>query len=281
MGNTVSVCSPRCSSSSPPAAGDVERLVASLYPQPDIPPSVRRLTTRARVGGLGPLTVETASPAEAPLAAPTVATTGAPTEPAMAALTTTLTGPAIAAACAAQPVVECALVAADVTAPSHRSLVAPLGHERYLLKVTLSRDAHDKLERAQALLRHAIPNGDSAAVIDRALTALVELERRKMATTSRPRVHASRASRTRHVPAPVKRAVWARDRSRCAFVGTHSRCDETAFLEFHHVRPFAVGGATDIDNLQLRCRAHNAYEAACFFGAERRPGAEGIAPRSV
>ena len=65
--------------------------------------------------------------------------------------------------------------------------------ERYLLRVTLSRDAHDKLERARALLRHTIPNGDPATVIDRALTALVEqLEKRKIAATSRPRKHASR-----------------------------------------------------------------------------------------
>ena len=169
--------------------------------------------------------------------------------------------------------------APDATPPSPRSILAPLAPERYLLRVTLSRDAHDKLERARALLRHAIPNGDPAAVVDRALTALVEqLEKRKIGrdiASAKARVAASRqASRTRHVPAAVKRAVWARDQGRCAFVGTHGRCEETAFVEFHHVRPFAVGGATDVDNLQLRCRAHNAHEAACYFGEELLADAE-------
>jgi hypothetical protein len=28
--------------------------------------------------------------------------------------------------------------------------------------------------------------------------------------------------------------------------------------------PFAAGGATDAENIQLRCRAHNAYEATLF-----------------
>jgi hypothetical protein len=59
----------------------------------------------------------------------------------------------------------------------------------------------------------------------------------------------------------VKRAVSARDGGRCAFAGTTGPCPETGFLEFHHVLPFAAGGATDAGNLELRCRAHNAYEA--------------------
>ena len=39
-------------------------------------------------------------------------------------------------------------------------------------------------------------------------------------------------------------------------------------LEFHHVTPFAVGGATTVENLQLRCRSHNAHEADVFFGSD-------------
>jgi hypothetical protein len=37
-------------------------------------------------------------------------------------------------------------------------------------------------------------------------------------------------------------------------------------LEFHHVVPFARGGPTNTANLQLRCRAHNAYEAETDYG---------------
>jgi hypothetical protein len=44
------------------------------------------------------------------------------------------------------------------------------------------------------------------------------------------------------------------------------RCSETGFLEFHHVVPFAEGGRTTAANIQLRCRAHNAYEAEEWFG---------------
>lgn len=33
------------------------------------------------------------------------------------------------------------------------------------------------------------------------------------------------------------------------------------------MKPFAEGGETTVENLELRCRAHNAYEAAQYFGA--------------
>lgn len=52
------------------------------------------------------------------------------------------------------------------------------------------------------------------------------------------------------------------------FEGPRGRCAERDFLEFHHVRPFAEGGASTVDNIELRCRAHNAYEAGLYFGEQ-------------
>jgi len=60
--------------------------------------------------------------------------------------------------------------------------------------------------------------------------------------------------------------MWIRDQGRCAFVGSQGRCEERAFLEFHHCQPYAAGGLTVIENLELRCRAHNLYEAERYFG---------------
>ena len=152
----------------------------------------------------------------------------------------------------------------------------PLAPERYRIQLTVSRETHDRFRRAQALLRHALPTGDAAEIFDRALTLLVEsLERSRFAETSHPRGSKPTASRSRHIPAAVRRAVWRRDGGRCAFVGGSGRCRETAFLEFHHVEPYAAGGAATAENVELRCRAHNAYEARLFFGdavvREERP----------
>lgn len=131
----------------------------------------------------------------------------------------------------------------------------------------LSRDAaYAKLRRAQDLLRHTVPNGDPGEIFDRALTLLVaQLEKQKWAAAGRPGARRQRTSSGRSIPATVRRAVSRRDEERCTFVGAHGRCAETGGLEFHHVVPFAYGGAATEENIQLRCRAHNQYEARRDF----------------
>ena len=71
---------------------------------------------------------------------------------------------------------------------SPRPTVAPLASDRFLLRVTLSADAHTKLRRAQDLMRHTIPSGDPAAILEKALAMLVDqLEKAKTAKAARPR----------------------------------------------------------------------------------------------
>jgi hypothetical protein len=161
-----------------------------------------------------------------------------------------------------------ALVPPPATRPT---VVVPLAPEYYKVQFTVSRETHDKLRRAQDLLRHSIPEGDPAAVFDRALTLLLsDLERAKLAAAERPRRSRASAAGSRHIPAAVRREVWKRDGGQCAFVGTHGRCSERGFLEFHHVEPYAVGGPAVVENVSLRCRAHNVHEAEQYF-SDRLP----------
>ena len=184
----------------------VEELVAELCPRPDVAPSVRKLPHPA-----GP---------------ETGACSGSATPQCFAL-----------AECSATPLEP---------RPAARPVIAPLAPERYKVQFTVDRDTYDKLRRVQDLMRHSVPDGDPAVVFDRALTALLaELEKSRFASAFRPRNQSPRASESRHIPAAVKRAVWRRDGGQCAFRGTRGRCAETGFLEFHHVRPFAVGGEAD------------------------------------
>jgi hypothetical protein len=151
-------------------------------------------------------------------------------------------------------------------APSAPPVTVALAPDRYKIQFTASREFHDKLRRAQALLRHAVPTGDLGEIIGRALDLLLpRLEVRKTGMTTRPRTNASRPTKTRHIPAAVKREVWKRDNGRCAYVGAQGRCGEHTFLEYHHILSFAYGGAATTANIELRCRAHNAYEADRVF----------------
>jgi 5-methylcytosine-specific restriction endonuclease McrA len=154
--------------------------------------------------------------------------------------------------------------------------------DRFLVQLTIAKSTHDKLRYAQALLSHALPTGDLAQVLDRALDALIaQLEKRKFGATTAPRRMGRPKSgitlrpqrqlatvRKRYVPAHVRRAVWERDQGQCTFVSASgTRCKARKFLEFDHIDPVARGGHATVDKMRLRCRAHNQYEAERAFGA--------------
>jgi hypothetical protein len=161
--------------------------------------------------------------------------------------------------------------------------VTPLAPDRYRLQCTIGGSTLEKLRLAKDLLRHAIPSGDDAAILDRAFTALLaDLARTKFAAADNPHPPRAAAPGSRHIPADVKRAVFVRDLGRCAFVGADGRrCNERAFVEFHHVQPYAAGGEASVANIQLRCRRHNDYEARAFFGTVRVGDGSGFAGEPV
>jgi HNH endonuclease len=229
---------------------DVKELLAQRFPQPDVSPSVRKVPSRRVV-------VDTT--AVAPVA-------DTPKES------------SVAVDAPVPPSVRRPDAASPTAPPSKPPLVRPLAPARYEVRFTADAATRDLLREAQDLLGHAIPTGDIAAVFHRALTLLVtDLRRRKFGETSRPRPDHSTDVGS-ETSAAVRRAVSARDASRCAFVSKDGhRCGERRFLEFHHVVPRAAGGLATVDNIQLRCRAHNGYEVDLFFGPGKRRTKESIA----
>jgi 5-methylcytosine-specific restriction endonuclease McrA len=170
--------------------------------------------------------------------------------------------------------------------PTHAKL-APLSPGRFALQFTVGQATHDKLRYAQSLLGHALPSGDIAQVIDRALDALVErLEKQKFAKGARSRSQRG-AAKGRHIPAAVKTAVWVRDGGQCTFVSEEGkRCKATKRLEYDHLEAFARGGQATVGGLRLLCRAHNQHAANRTYGAEfmnhkRKAAAELAAQRKA
>ena len=153
--------------------------------------------------------------------------------------------------------------------PKPHSRVAPLSPRRYALQFTISQEAHDLMAYAQTLVSHQAGAGDIGQMFERAFSVWVRhLEKRKFAAASKPRRGPRRsATNARHIPAEVKRAVWARDGGQCTFVRkTGLRCASRTRIEFDHVDPVARGGQATIASMRLRCRAHNQYEAERTFG---------------
>src|SRR6266850_1155431 len=70
---------------------------------------------------------------------------------------------------------------------SERSVIVPLTPERYKVQVTICRETCEVLRRIQDLMRHVVPDGDPAVIVERALRLLLaDLERRKTAHSERP-----------------------------------------------------------------------------------------------
>lgn len=149
-----------------------------------------------------------------------------------------------------------------------RPRIAPLSAERYGLQVTISKNAHDLLRRAQDLLAHTMPSGDVGTVLERALTELVEkLEHAKFAQTDRP-ARRRRSAESRHIPAEIKRQVHERDGGRCTFESDDGRrCGSRRRLEYDHIQPLAKHGRTTVDNVRQLCGKHNQLEAERRLGA--------------
>jgi hypothetical protein len=139
---------------------DVEELIASRFPRPDIASSIRRLPTPTMIATSldGPPLPNSIGP-------------GVPSGSVALQLGSRSTGPESAGV---PPIAA--------TPPPRPSVIATLAPTRYEIRFTASAETREKLQRAQEQLRHAIPTGDLAEIFDRALTALIaDLARQKVA----------------------------------------------------------------------------------------------------
>jgi len=170
---------------------------------------------------------------------------------------------------------------------ARRAIVKPLNPDAYKVTFSASKPFRDKLRRAQELLRHRIPDGNIAVVIETALDVLLEqVMKERFAVGRKPR--SSRTTRTpdttpevhesveqtpqapsRHIPDAIKRAVYERDGGQCTFVGENGRrCATADNLEFEHEEGFALTGTHDVKKIRLLCRSHNQYAAEKLYGRE-------------
>ena len=249
---------------------EVERIAVTVRPRPDVPSVIRKLPERAiseppTLGSETGLFRGIASGTECGTAL------GAPEEPG---------GPVAAVAIPATP---------TLTVRRRMPAVSALSPGRYKIEFTADEETHEALRQLQELLRHDVPNGDVATIVrDALLLRLAQVRRERLAQVEHPRRRKVKETElwenredasgdtqpeptanpreSRHIPSEVKRSVWKRDKGQCAFVGRNGRrCTERGRIEFHHVHAYALCGPATIDNIALRCRAHNQHESRLLF----------------
>jgi len=256
----------------------IEELCAEVAPHPDVPSRMRKLPRvrpRRQPGdqlGTNLVPGATAEGAARSTTASPSATAGSATNAAVVTTSeptaATHAGPETADTPAREAVPE-------MIAPA-RPVIEPIAPARYSVRFTASAELRDKLGRAKALLRHKDPDADLGEVIDEAVTLLLgKLEAKRFGKTKIPRkalANTDTSASSRHVPAAVRRVVFDRDQGRCAYVdeatGRRCSCTDPGRLEYHHLTPFALGCDHDPDRIELRCRAHNQYQAELDFGSE-------------
>jgi 5-methylcytosine-specific restriction endonuclease McrA len=197
-----------------------------------------------------------------------------------------------------------ASLARELLPPAPPQLPPATGPQQYQMQFSTTEEHVQLVERAKALLAREQPGAALGELHVQAMRLLVAaLEKKKFAVTDRPQkrmkcsdgeedqqldgstaepsppraglwpsrddASSPRRSGSRHVPAAERREVFRRDGGRCSYVDSHAeRCCETRYLELHHLKPFARGGANVASNLTLRCAAHNALAAEQDFGRE-------------
>jgi hypothetical protein len=147
---------------------------------------------------------------------------------------------------------------------------------RLRLEFTVDDELVEMIEKLRSHLRHKYPFARLEEIFKEAAEALLK----KLDPGREPKpakAATSQKKRSRLVPAAIKRQVWARDGGRCAYVSEDGRrCESRDALEYDHVVPWALGGASDrLDNVRLLCRPHHQRQGRKRFGPRRRPSSGG------
>jgi hypothetical protein len=147
-----------------------------------------------------------------------------------------------------------------------------LSVEHTKLTIVIDETLRRQIEELKALLSHIKPNMTNAEL----LKYLTELGLKKFdksrapTRSSKPQLPPAPAvtGSRRQIPRAIERAVRQRDQNRCTYIDSISgrACTATRLIQCDHIIPVAYGGTNDIENLRLRCQAHNLLAAVQSFG---------------
>ncbi|MGK5082461.1 HNH endonuclease signature motif containing protein [Bdellovibrionota bacterium FG-1] len=147
----------------------------------------------------------------------------------------------------------------------------------HALKLVISDEVFENLQRIKSLLAHTKPNASYAELIEYLVNeTLFRLEKKKgimpavnstaavavtEKTTLLPTDPLPEGQRV-YLPVALRRQVFARSEGRCEYTHDGRRCTSRYALELDHVTPLALGGSNEPSNLRVLCKSHNLQQAA-------------------
>ncbi len=118
--------------------------------------------------------------------------------------------------------------------------------------LVVKEETKKKLDKVRDLKAHTCPDNDSL------ITKMCDEVTKIWDPTLIKRMsHGS--TEGRFIPKMIEAQVWQRDRGVC------TKCQSTYALELDHIKPFAVGGKSTVENLRLLCRACNQRQRVTYF----------------
>jgi hypothetical protein len=173
---------------------------------------------------------------------------------------------------AVKPVTSVKTTAPLLEMPAAEPRIAEPVEERVTVRTSLGAGDFEAFERARAIISRKHPG----ATVEDALNELVEFFLKHKAPRQRKPARPN-TTRTRHIPNATRDQVMLRDEQRCTFVSKAGhRCRFTHNLQIDHIKPFALGGSHDAQNLRVLCAAHNRHVARKVFGNRAVPAPDDI-----
>lgn len=137
----------------------------------------------------------------------------------------------------------------------------PIAEDKTLVQFVANDELMSKLEKLKRLLAHQNFDGKYEKLIE----LLADMALRKLGPENKndAPVLPTLDVKSRYIPEAVKTRVWKRDKGKCTYVDprTENQCGSSHAIQFDHIRPYSRGGNSSVENLRLRCGAHNRYTA--------------------
>ncbi len=166
----------------------------------------------------------------------------------------------------ARPATEPPVEFREVRAPERQpGTIKPINAEQHVLRITVSAEFKADIDA----LRDEIGGTTLEELLHDAVRERLKVVRRRRRGAGKKTNVTTAKPGSRYNPASLKHEVWKRDGGQCTFVGTTGhRCASRYRLQIHHLDPHGKGGPGTVENLTLRCQAHNRYAAEQDYGAE-------------
>jgi hypothetical protein len=163
----------------------------------------------------------------------------------------------------------------EIMTPTEK--LKPLPEQKTLVQFVASAELMSKLEELKDIFAHQNFEGRMDVLVNQ--LADIALQKYKPASSPEPAPEVADpipapgmastqennfpSKRSRYIPANIRRQVLLRDRNGCTYKDpkTGRVCGNKHGLQLDHVFPWSWGGEHSVDNLTLRCGAHNRFRA--------------------